>query len=287
MQFHASRGACVHIAVLTLVKIIRTIFYAARHAAAPIALHTNFIAPAGQVFRRRYALPRAPGHHGRHFLSGRVVSPRLIHGVYLFGNGIAAHVLHVKITDIIPPTHIDCFIAGQKRPFIAVFDGVLGLMREIRQKQIDLKKDFKWYKGIVLAMAAGAVAWLIVGQISAVDVPLASKIANIAYALGDMALLFCIVALSGAVAEYKDAKFGKIWRAFFAGVAVIFIADMFYVLFPDQYLQKEFPFLYIDVLYGSGYLLFGYALVATGFAVVDAKQKILDLENKILGTNNS
>jgi hypothetical protein len=102
----------------------------------------------------------------------------------------------------------------------------------------------------------------------------AENVIMILYNIGDIVLIFYSLSVLAIANQYRQGSFFESWIFVFAGLIIIFIADILYALYFNEYDLGNFYYIIIDLTYFLGYLSISYAFYTFSRHISCAQNKI-------------
>jgi len=93
---------------------------------------------------------------------------------------------------------------------------------------------------------------------------------------GDLLLIIAAFFVVIVTLEYRGGKFSYPWMCFLIGLILYLAGDILYTIYSVEYLAGIGYFVYIDILWISGYLLFAYSFMMTGAYIKESRERLKD-----------
>lgn len=103
---------------------------------------------------------------------------------------------------------------------------------------------------------------------------LAENIINTLYSIGDIVLIVFSLSVLAIANQYRQGSFFESWIYIFAGLIIIFFADILYALYFNEYDLGNNFYKNIDLVYLLGYISISYAFYTFSRNVSEAQNKI-------------
>ncbi len=152
----------------------------------------------------------------------------------------------------------------------------IGLIKEARIGKINWKSN-----RLIPLISTASVLGLIVfyfGIYAAYD-PAADALSNlfsIFYGIGDLFLILVGVIILSLAMDYKKGKLFVPWLSIMLGFLSILVADIFFSIYEESYIEGVGSIIKIDLLWTLGYLLIGYGLTLIGLSLKEMRNKLIE-----------
>lgn len=153
----------------------------------------------------------------------------------------------------------------------------LGFMIEIKYNKPRLNSFNKFALLMMFLIVAGLAAVVAYfGVYKAYDPALSTSANAIAmsYGIMDLIILAPSIYVLRLALEYKGGRLYNSWMLIFLGIIVMLVADILFALYNPQYVENQWPYVLIDLLYAASYLLFAYAFYYTSNILRELRKKI-------------
>jgi len=154
---------------------------------------------------------------------------------------------------------------------------LLGLYMEFKKAQIQLSQLKK--STIILGLLITFVLTVIVfyfGIYMAYDssVGFLENVVAMSYGIADLILIIGSLFALLMTRAYRGGKFSEFWMIVIAVFVLNLAADILFAIFSVPYTENAKPYIYIDLLWIAGYLLFAYGMLDNYFHIKAIRKRI-------------
>lgn len=97
---------------------------------------------------------------------------------------------------------------------------------------------------------------------------------SIGYGVADLILIISSLLVLSIINVYRGGKFASFWACFIIGLCLFLLGDILFAFYGVQFENDLKPYIYIDLLYAGGYLLFAYAMFVKYYTMIAVKKNI-------------
>jgi hypothetical protein len=156
----------------------------------------------------------------------------------------------------------------------------IGIYKALRLAEVSLE-NFKKIGRPAMAAISLLVAVLILivsyfGIYLAYD-PSAGALTNffgIGYGVADLILIISSLLALMIITVYRGGKFASFWARFIIALCLFLLGDILFAFYGVEFENDLKPYIYIDLFYAGGYLLFAYAMFVKYYTIIAVKKNI-------------
>ncbi|MBU0660621.1 hypothetical protein KKG22_00395 [Patescibacteria group bacterium] len=153
---------------------------------------------------------------------------------------------------------------------------LMALLKKFRLLDIttkQLRAFVAWPYKVIVLLAIVLVSYFGIYGAYDMDSSFLENIMAMSYGVGDLVLIVAAIIAGVGVFMYKGGKFARFWRGIVIAFVFFLLADIFFGIYNTPYEEALRPYIYIDLFWIFGYVIFSYSFIDQYMSLLKTKQR--------------